>query len=225
MKRRLLLAAAALTLFVGAAPNWSATVTQGPNGAYVLGNPRAKVRLVEYLSFTCSHCAHFVTETSEPLKRDYVSKGNVAVEMRNAVRDPFDMTAAMLARCGGAARFFGNTEAIMARQDVWMAEAQLLLARDGARMQKLAPAERLKLIAYNTDLGAVMKTRGFTKPQLDACLTSVPTQRVVIGMTNEAFNVRKIAYTPYFLINGKPGPSTDKWPDMEVALRAALGGK
>lgn len=222
MRRLLALAAVAL---VAAAPNWSSTVTQAPNGAYVLGNPKAKVRFVEYLSYTCSHCAHFVEESAAPLKNGFVAKGTVAVEVRNAVRDPFDMTAAMLARCGGAAKFFGNSEAIMARQAVWMADANLLLTRDGAKFEKATPIQRMQMIANGTDLGAIMKSRGFTQPQINACLSNAATQKLILGMTNEAFKIRKIGGTPYFLVNGKPGPASDKWNDVESALRSAGAGQ
>ena len=105
---------AAAPLLIGATPakqvNWTATVTQGTNGAFIMGNPKAKVRLVEYVSYTCSHCAHFVGESKVPLKRDYVAKGLVSVELRNAVLNQYDLAAALSARCGGSGRFFGNTE-------------------------------------------------------------------------------------------------------------------
>ena len=79
---------------VGAAPvDWTKTVTRGANGAYVLGNPKAKVRLVEYLSYSCSHCAEFTAQSAAPLKTNYISKGNVAIELRNAVRDRFDFAS------------------------------------------------------------------------------------------------------------------------------------
>jgi hypothetical protein len=36
-----------------------------------------------------------------PLKTQYIDRGLVLFEYRNLVRDPVDMTAALLARCGG----------------------------------------------------------------------------------------------------------------------------
>jgi protein-disulfide isomerase len=111
-----------ILLFVGLTaaaprqPDWTRTVTTTAAGAYVLGKPDAKVRLVEYLSYTCPHCAHFTAEAAAPLTRDYIAKGLVSYEIRNAVRDHFDFVAALLARCGGPAKFFGNTEVIMAAQ-------------------------------------------------------------------------------------------------------------
>ncbi len=196
-------------------------VTMAPSGAYVLGNPAAKVKLVEYVSYTCPHCAHFVEESAAPLKDNYVSKGLVSVEMRNLIRDPFDMTAALLARCGGAAKFFGNSEAIFARQSVWMADAQLIVAKYGTAMQAMPIAKRLGIIANESDLGAIMKGRGFTQPQINACLANKVAQNQLVMMTKES-QVRKVPYTPYFLINGKPPTASGAWATLEPAIKAAL---
>jgi protein-disulfide isomerase len=205
-----------------AAPNWVGTVMQAPNGAYVMGNPKAKVRLIEYLSYTCSHCAHFAEESKMPLRRDYVAKGLVAVEFRNAVRDQFDMTAALLARCGGAARFFGNSDAILASQATWLAKAQSFIDTNGARLQKLAPNEGLKVVARGVGLDAVMKARGFTPAQMDACLLNKPNQDRIVAMTNEAWTVAKINGTPSFKVNGVPLNGAGHWDVVEPAIKIAL---
>ena len=47
-----------------AGTSWSATVTQTPEGGFVMGNPQAKVKLIEYGSYTCSHCRDFSAEAS-----------------------------------------------------------------------------------------------------------------------------------------------------------------
>jgi protein-disulfide isomerase len=213
--------------FASATPaqrNWSATVTQMPSGAFVMGNPAAKVRLVEYLSYTCSHCAHFTTEASAPLKRDYVATGKVAVEVRHLVRDQFDLTAALLARCGGGAKFFGATEAIMADQPVWMASAQLYAVRDAAKDAKLPLGAKLASVARATGLDTIAASQGVTAAQAKACLANPAAHRALLAMTKQAVEVQKIPGTPYFLINGKPGPNTDKWASLEPALKAASGG-
>lgn len=220
MKRFLL--ALPLLLLTGAAPNWATTVTTAPNGAYVMGNPKAKVRLVEYLSFTCSHCAHFVGEASAPLKSGYIAKGNVALEMRNAVRDQFDMTASLLARCGGAARAFGNSEAIFAAQPQWMGRIETWAKANGERVSKLPVTAQLQAIASGVGLNAVMAKRGFTPAQLNACLASKPAQQAVVGMTKEAWQVRKINGTPAFLVNGVALDGPGHWDFVEPSIKAAL---
>jgi protein-disulfide isomerase len=197
-------------------------VSQTAEGAYVMGSPTAKVRLVEYLSYTCSHCAQYVGESSVPLKRDYLLGGQVAVEVRNAVRDRYDFAAALLARCGGPGRFMGNTEMLMATQGQWLGKAPAFDAANGAKMAKMPLNDSLKLIARSIGLDAIMKTRGITPVQMDACLSDKAAQAKITAMTNEAWNVRKITGTPSFLINGKPYEGPGHWAAIEQALKAAL---
>lgn len=206
-------------------PNYANMVTITPAGAFVLGNPKARVRLVEYLSYTCPHCAHFTEEAAVPLKRDYVAKGLVAVELRNLVRDPFDLTAALLARCGGPSRVFGLTETIMARQPVWMADAQVLVAKQGPQLQKMPLVQQLKTIADSAGLSALVQAKGVTPAQINACLSNPQMNKTVLAMTKDAVEVRKINSTPTFLLNNQPGPSTSDWAAMDAALRAALGNR
>ncbi len=221
---RNMLAIAAVFLVAATAPNPNTNVRQLASGAFVQGNPAAKVQLVEYLSFTCPHCAHFVGEASAPLMRDYVAKGLAAVEIRNAVRDRFDFAASLLARCGGARRFFGNAEAIMASQSIWAAKAGAFESANAARMAKLTPNEGLKLIVRGVGLDGVMKARGLTPAQIDACLISKPDQAKVLAMTQEAWNVAKITGTPSFVINGT-SISAGSWAMVEPLLQTALAVK
>lgn len=205
------------TLIAAPAVNWTTRVALSPIGGHVLGNPAAPTKLVEYVSYTCSHCAHFVGEASAPLKADYVKGGKVSVEARNAVRDKYDLTAALLARCGGPKRFFGNHEALFANQDDWMEQLQVY-DRGAAK-----PSEQIALlrdIGRNTGLYTLMGKRGFTPAQLDACIANPAAMKQILAMTDEAWNKVKIGGTPAFTINGtQTGGSS--WASLRDALPAA----
>ena len=58
-----------------AGQNWVDTVTATPEGGFRMGNPNAKVKLVEYASLTCSHCAHFHTQILPDLKKKWIDTG------------------------------------------------------------------------------------------------------------------------------------------------------
>ncbi|MBK8631658.1 MAG: thioredoxin domain-containing protein [Sphingomonadales bacterium] len=209
-------------LLIGAAPvNWVQTASTGANGAVVMGNPQAKVRLVEYLSYTCTHCAHFVSDSAAPLKTGYVARGEVALELRNAVRDQFDFTAALLARCGAPARTHGNSEAIFKAQPQWMGRIEAFAKTNGPRLSKRPVNQQLVAVAQGIGLTGLMKARGYTVPQLNACLTSKPAQDQVLAMTKEAWNDRKINGTPSFLVNGIAISGTS-WAIVEPSIKAAL---
>jgi protein-disulfide isomerase len=218
----LLACVAALT--IGAAPvDWTKMVTRGANGPYVMGNPKAKVRLIEYMSYSCSHCAEFVAQASMPLKTNFVAKGKVAVELRNAVRDRFDFAAAVLARCGGAPMFFAQNEALFAAQSALMAKAQAFEPTDA--LPENAPVnDVLTGMAREAGMIALMESRGVSAAKANACLASKVDQDAVLGMAKEAWEVRKLQGTPSFFINGRStGPA--RWGDLEPKLRAAVAAK
>ncbi len=217
---RLLLALLGLML-VGAAPDWSRTVTRTPAGAYVVGNPAAKVRLVEYMSYTCPHCGHFAVEGAPKLIAGYVSKGQVAFEIRNAVRDPLDLAVALAARCGGATRFYGNHDAVFAAQAGLLAKAEGFQQANGAALAKLPADARLKAFARGSGLAALMQRRGIAPAQLDACLTGKAAQAPVLAMTNDAWAVRKISGTPTFFI-ADTAIDANAWEGVEPLIQAAL---
>ncbi len=217
-----ILAALPALLLIGAAPvNWAQTASTAPNGAIVLGNTKAKVRLVEYLSYTCEHCAHFVVDSSAPLKSGYVARGEVAVELRNAVRDQFDFAAALLARCGAPARTHGNSEAIFRAQPQWVERIRNFYIANAPRLSQLPINQQLVGTANGIGLTELMKARGYSVAQLNACLTSKRAQDQVLAMTKEAWEVRKISGTPSFLVNGVAISGT-KWAIVEPSIKAAL---
>jgi protein-disulfide isomerase len=217
MKKLLLsLALLAVPAALVAAPavNWVNRVVLSPIGGHAMGNPNAATKLVEYVSYTCSHCAHFVGEASAPLKTDYVKGGKVSVEVRNAVRDKYDLTAALLARCGGPARFMGNHEALFANQTPWMEQIEAY-DDNGAKPAEQIPA--LKDIGQKTGLYTLMNKRGFTNAQLDACIASPTSMKQILAMTDDAWNKVKITGTPGFTVNGTKVEGSN-WSIVQAAL-------
>lgn len=205
------------TLAAAPAVNWVSRIAQSSIGGHVMGNPAAKTKLVEYVSYTCSHCAHFVGEATVPLKTQYVKGGGVSVEVRNAVRDKYDLTAALLARCGGPARFMGNHEALFANQTAWMDQI-IAYDRDAAKPAEQIPA--LQDIGQKTGLYALMGKRGFTPAQLNACVANPASMKQILAMTDEAWNKVKIGGTPGFTINGAKVDGSN-WDIVKAALPPA----
>ncbi|BBD99692.1 protein-disulfide isomerase [Sphingobium amiense] len=219
MKKILSLVLLAIPAALAAAPavNWVSRVTMTPIGGHYMGNPAAQTKLVEYVSYTCSHCAHFVRDGTAPLKADYVKSGKVGVEVRNAVRDKYDLAAALLARCGGPARFMGNHEALFANQDAWMPQ---IVAYDGsADARPVDQVAALQDIGQKTGLYALMNKRGFTSAQLNACVASAQSMKQVLAMTDEAWNRVKITGTPGFVVDGTLVKGST-WDQLKAALPA-----
>lgn len=218
-------ATAALALFAAATPaqpvRWSAKVETSPIGAYIVGNPNAKVRLVEYFSYTCSHCGEFARDGDVPLKTQYIDKGLVVFEYRNLVRDPVDLTAALLARCGGAKAFAANHHAIFMAQPVWLAKVQKAPEAMVKSWYVGTESERARKIAADTGLGALMAKRGYTQAQMNACFDSEVTRAELEGMTNIGLGADHVRGTPAFFINGRHVDVT-VWSAIKTQLDAAL---
>lgn len=214
------LPAAALAL-LGAARPWSSAVTTSSIGAIVVGNPAAKVRLVEYFSYTCHVCADFAKAGALPLKTHYIDTGLVVFEYRNLVRDPVDMTAALLARCGGPQDFAANHAAIFAAYPVWFAKVQKATDTQMTQWYDGSTGQRARRIAADTGLGALMLRRGYTQAQLDACFDSGVAQAELTGMTNIARNADRVRGTPAFFINGR-NAGVVAWSDLKTRLDLAI---
>src|SRR5436309_16013442 len=63
--------------------DWSLVAVRTPEGGVRIGNPAAPVKLVEYGSITCPHCAAFSAEAAAALRASYVGPGRVSWEYRH----------------------------------------------------------------------------------------------------------------------------------------------
>lgn len=222
-----LLSGVAVTVLTAAAPantqKWSATVSVSSIGAHLVGNPAAKVRLVEYLSYTCGTCGAFEKTGGLPLKAQFVDPGLVLVEYRNLVRDPVDMTAALLARCGGPRAFAGNHRAIMLAQPDWLAKVEKASDEQVKSWYQGSEAQRARKIAVDTGLRALVQARGLSPAQIDACLASDVALAELTGMTSIGRKADHVHGTPTFYVNGREAGVVD-WASLKTRLDAALKG-
>jgi protein-disulfide isomerase len=214
--------AAAKPAAAPAVRDWAQSVTMTPEGSYLLGNPLAKVRMVEYLSLTCNHCAHFTGESLKPLTDSYVRKGLVSIEVRHAIRDSLDVAATLLARCGGGKTFFGNMEALMAAQESWVGAAVAFQQKDQGAAGKLPLDQALAAFAKGAGLDRIMASRGLPAPRAAACLADKKEQDRLVAMAREAWSTRQIPGTPAFLINGTLVAGASSWAALEPKLQEAL---
>lgn len=197
------------------ATDWTRRVTQTTAGAFVLGNPAARTRLVEYVSYTCNHCAAFTGESSQPLKAR-VASGSTAVEVRHAVRDPLDLGATLLVRCAGPARFFAAHERVFSAQAEWYERGARYAQANEAALTKAPGRERVRMLATAAGLPGLV---GLSPAQAAACFADKAAEARVLAMTDEAWAKRKIPGTPYFLVNGAGQDNVTSW----AALAPRLG--
>nr|MCF8707352.1 DsbA family protein [Rhizorhapis sp. SPR117] len=204
-----------------AGTSWADMVKATPEGGFVMGNPDAPLKIVEFASLTCSHCADF-SENGFPVLRDkYVNTGKVSYELRNYVRDPLDMTGALLARCGGAEPFFPLSEQIFAYQPTLFEKAQAMGEATYKAAVEAPAQERFVKLAQNVGLIEFVMQRGISEDQAKQCLADTKTAEALADGVQKASTTYNIEGTPTFLINGTKVDNVASWPLLEAQLREA----
>ncbi len=205
-----------------AVADWRGVVAPTADGGVRVGNPQAKVKLVEYFSTTCPHCAAFSKEAYPSILDKYVRGGQVSFEVRVALRDAIDLVAAKSARCAAPTRYFATLEDVMGAQSDWEPKT---IAWVNAHTDDLNGPNKDKAVhamLAGVGIEAIVAKHGVTPAALGACLTSKPIADALERSTNDAWNVRKIDGTPNFLINDVIQPSVYGWPGLEPLIQAKL---
>lgn len=230
MKRSVVLAAVSVVALAGAGaalaagtphPNWTAAVSQRANGSHMLGSPEAKVKVTEYVSYTCSHCADFTRQSDAGMRLAYVMPGKASVTVHHLIRDPIDLTVAMLTNCGDSKGFFRRHNAFMATQAKWLAKAQTASEATQSRWSNGQVSVRMKAIADDLGFYASMQQWGYSRPAVDQCLSDQVKAKAILDQTREASEFGVNA-TPSFAINGKLLADVHDWTALETAMKASL---
>ena len=204
------------------ATNWQARVTKTADGGYLMGNPASSVHLVAYLSYTCPHCAEFEAEADAPLRIGMIIPGKGTLEVRPFLRNPIDAVASLLATCGSPAKFYGNTQMLLANQNRWLAPMGQLTEAQKSRWESPDFATRTRAVAGDLGLYALMERRGYTRAELDRCLADKDALDRMAHRTKDAADKEFINGTPGFLINGVTLTGTYDWGALKPQLDARL---
>jgi protein-disulfide isomerase len=200
--------------------DWDSVVVETELG-HRIGNPDAKVKLIEFLSYTCPHCAEFAQQGDAPIKLAYVIPGKVSVEIRHLVRDPVDLTVGMLVNCGATAKFPANHNAFILAQDRWIAPLGRASGAQRARWTTAGAAGR-RAIASDFGFYAIMERRGYRRTDVDRCLADEAMATRLAETSAKEWDRPGVDATPTFAINGIVMPGTHTWPSLERQLKEFL---
>jgi protein-disulfide isomerase len=199
---------------------WLITVAETKQGSFIMGNPDAATKVVEYASYTCGHCATFEANDTPRLKQETVVTGKVSFEIRSLVRDPIDLTLAMLARCGGEKKFFANHQFLMANQKAISGRTDAITKPTADKLGK-ADYAGFMLDAYNEmKLGELMQQRGISDEQAKVCLSDKKALADLIAVTDAASATYKVTGTPSFLVNDKLAENIHNYDGLKPLLMA-----
>lgn len=206
LDRRAAMTLAAAAAAVTAAPAWAAQAPwPAAPGDMSLGDPKARVHVVEYLSLTCPHCAHFNETVFPAFKARYVDKGRVYYTLRELLTPPENVAAAgfLMARCAGPAKYFAVVDQVLRSQARWTRE----------------PIRPIFL--------EIAKQNGLTEAQLEACLVDALALAALDARIAHAVDIDRVNSTPAFFINGERmgGESVPTLAELSAAVARASTAK
>lgn len=159
-----------------------------------LGNPDAKVKVIEYASFTCPHCADFEKTVFQDIRKNYIDTDKVHFTVRDVYFDRPGLWASMVARCDPM-RYFG---------------VQHLVFEDISAWARGEPAEIV------SNLQKIGRKAGLSDDQINACLQDADKARSLVDWWEANAEEHEINSTPSFIINGQ------KYSNMSYADFAAV---
>ena len=144
-----------------------------------IGSDNAPIKIKEYFSLTCGHCANFHVKTLPKLKEQYIDTGTVQLEFIDYPLDRLAIIAAALART-------------LPTKDGYLEAISILLKKQKQWAYSKKPLDELLSIA---------KLFGVSSKQFDEILKNIPLMQEIINkMENESKNFN-IESTPTFIIN------------------------
>ncbi|MGA0608150.1 DsbA family protein [Phenylobacterium sp. VNQ135] len=198
------------TLIIGAglalasAPVFARAAAAYPGPEMTLGLAKAPVHVVEYLSVSCSHCAHFNEEVFPTMKAKYIDTGKVRWTYRELLTPPQQVAAAgfLTARCAGPGKYFNVVDEILRSQSRWQ-------------------TGNIKPIFVE-----IAQNNGLTEAQFEACLRDEKALEALEARVRYGIEVDKVNGTPSFFVNGKrmTGSTVPTVADMDAAIAAAAKG-
>ncbi|WP_295078533.1 DsbA family protein [Tabrizicola sp.] len=168
---------------------------------FSVGSPDAKVKMVEYASFTCPHCATFHETVYPQLKTEYIDTGKVHFTLREVYFDRYGLWAALIARCGGDMKYFGIHDMLFAQQKDWAASED-----------PMQVVEKLKTIG---------RAAGLEDAAMDACLNDTANAEALIKQFQTNFEADGVEGTPTLFINGSKHGNM-AYEDLKAILDAEL---
>lgn len=194
---------ALIALFLLAIPMGAMAQTAPPPAVTaadrVLGRADAPVTVIEYASFTCSHCAHWHTAILPGFKARFIDTGQVRLVFRNLPTPPVEVAAraAGIGRCAAPERFFDVAGTLMSGQ------AALIAGGPVADWYAAAIARS-----------------GRTPAQIDTCLAD---PAILTGLRAEMAGATAagVRGTPSFFVNGQPVADTSL-EGLSAAIRPLL---
>lgn len=201
-------AAIAVTLTAGASVALVGCNKGGAGGSVdgdmSLGDANAKVKMIEYGSLSCIHCANWAKDVFPEFKKKYIDTGKIHYTFRPfklAPGDSYTAAGDLLGRCAGKDKYFGVIDALFHSQQ------EAFSAAGGA-----------KQVLFNVGAQA-----GLSEDAVRACLSDDKALLALDKRLNEP-KAKEVAATPTFFIGDQKFESELPMAEIDKAY-AKAGGK
>ncbi len=144
-----------------------------------MGSKNAPIKIKEYFSLTCGHCANFHVKTLPQLKERYIDTGKVQIEFIDYPLDRLAIIAATLART-------------LPTEEGYLEAISILLKKQKQWAYSKKPLDELRSIA---------KLFGVSSKQFDEILKNIPLMQEIINKMEKESKNFNIESTPTFIIN------------------------
>jgi protein-disulfide isomerase len=175
----------------------------GPQfSARTLGLDSAPVKVHEYFSLTCTHCAHFGTVTMPEVKPKLVDTGKVQFVYHDFPLDQVALKAAQVSRYLPLVEYYPFIEALFASQDDWAFQ----------------PNED-----YHASIFKYAALAGMDQATYETAWNDDALGKFILANQSADESMYKISATPTFIINGKTFPGAMEYDDFAAKIAAAGG--
>ncbi|MGB1106060.1 MAG: hypothetical protein EBT94_01035 [Alphaproteobacteria bacterium] len=143
-----------------------------------IGSKDAPIRVAEYYSMTCGHCADFHNNTFPKVKAKLIDEGIVRFEMRPFPLDGLALRAHALVRAVPETKFFPLVKMLLAKQPVWVRATDPV-----AELQKMA------------------RLAGVSEDEFNGIMRNRPLLEGIVDLRQKGMDDWKISSTPSFVVN------------------------
>jgi protein-disulfide isomerase len=165
---------------------WSFDSENNLNGPMIIGNLDADVKVIEYRSLTCSHCAEFASNGFLHLKEKYIDTGLISFELRPFPLNALDLNAFKLLYCASKESFHKLDKVLLKNQSKWIdtSDQEKVLENSTAALTKQAALF------------------GVSSNDYKSCLENEEITNFILKNRIDAVKEYGVNSTPSFLING-----------------------
>lgn len=198
--------------------NWQSQITRTERG-HLIGNPEAKSQLIEFISYTCPHCADFTAQGEPALELALLTPGKIGLEVRPVIRNALDLTVSLLAQCGEPAAFKRRHQMLMLSQADWLGKARNAPQTQQAIWARGDKAARMNA-ASALGLSDMLVRRGQSPSEIDACVMDDIAARKLLDNDRADYAEFAVPGTPSFALDGKLLNAVHSWQALYPVLSA-----